>query len=180
MFFGCVNLEKANIADWDVSKVESMADAFRDIKVEFLDLSKWDTSKVKNFNNMFQSSKVKTLDLSGWDASNATSTNLTFSFLAATSLVGGRSVEDVISEDIRVLNGLKKNTGEIAIYNTNVDTASILALVNGLADLTGQTSQTFDLGSIIGTRLDTEQIAGVPAKDYLASKAGEKNWTIAY
>lgn len=206
-FSECSLLKELDVRDWDVSNVEDMHGMFNFCtSLKYIDVSNWDTSKVMNFFYMFAWSRgmdvkglenfdtssaikvsqmfvggltTKVVDFTNWDFSNITNANNFADGWEATSLVGGRTLEDVISNDIKVFKNLKVSTRYL--WDTkNIDSASLVAIINGLADLTGQTAQTLAFSSIIGTKLDAEQIAGMPAKDYLAGKASAKNWTISY
>ena len=66
--------------------------------------------------------------------------------------------------------GLKVNISIGGIYYAdNLDRASIRAVINGLADLTGQTAQTLTLGATLMAKLTEEDIA----------IAVNKNWTLS-
>ena len=85
---------------------------------------------------------------------------------ALTSLIANRTIEEVISNNIGALNGLKISISLTHIIN--LDRASLRAVINGLADLTGQTAQTLTLGATLMAKLTEEDIA----------IATNKNWTI--
>jgi hypothetical protein len=105
--------------------------------------------------------------VSNWDTSNATIVGAMFRGCSSLqTLIGGRTIEEVISNNISALNGLKIN---IILSSTILDRASLRALINGLADLTGSTSQKLTLGSTLKAKLTAEDIA----------IATSKNWTIA-
>lgn len=180
MFYGCENLTSV-IMPKITSNATNMWNFITGTqKLHRLDTSGWDTSNVTNMTEMFYGTGIQYIDATSWDVSNCT-TGLDSAFrysCGLISVVGDRTLKQVIDDDIAAFNGAKSCV--ISQYHRSINTASILAVVNGLADLTGQTEQTIALGIFIGARLDTEQIAGVPAKEYLASKAAEKNWTISF
>ena len=180
MFYGCENLTSV-IMPKITSNATNMWNFITGTqKLHRLDTSGWDTSNVTNMTEMFYGTGIQYIDATSWDVSNCT-TGLGSAFQYSwelISVVGDRTLKQVIDDDIAAFNGAKSCV--ISQYHKSINTASILAVVNGLADLTGQTEQTIALGIFIGARLDTEQIAGVPAKEYLASKAAEKNWTISF
>lgn len=206
-FSGCSLIRTLDVSNWDTSNVTNMYASFRFCtSLKFLDVSNWDTSNVTGMASMFSwsrginvkglenfdTSNVTTVnqmfvgglqtvvvDFTNWDFSNVTNASNFADGWVATSLVGGRTIEEVISNDIKVFKNLKVSVRYLW-YTANIDNASIVAIINGLADLTGQTPQTLAFSSMIGTKLDAEQIAGMPAKDYLAGKASAKNWTISY
>jgi surface protein len=207
VFSDCYLLKELDVSDWDVSNVTDMSSMFRGCtSLKHIDVSNWDTrnleiansmfswsqgmnvnglenfntQKLKDANQMFVGGLVtKVVDFTNWDFGNVTNASDFADGWRATSLVGGRTLEDVISNDIKVFKNLKVSTRYLW-YTENIDSASLVAIINGLADLTGQTPQTLAFSSMIGTKLDAEQIAGMPAKDYLAGKASAKNWTISY
>ena len=153
----------------DTSKMTIMSGLFINCSsLQTLDVSNWDTSNVTSMNNMFYGcSSLQTLDVSGWDTSNVTNINSMFySCKKLTTLIGGRTIDEIISNNISALNGLKIN---INLSSTILDRASLRALINGLADLTGSTSQKLTLGSTLTAKLTEEDIA----------IATSKNWTIS-
>jgi hypothetical protein len=85
------------------------------------------------------------------------------------SIVGGRNIDDVIVNNISVMNGVKQLSPTTFVEIQSLDRASLRALINGLADLTGQTAQTLTLGETLIAKLTEEDIAIATAK----------NWTIA-
>lgn len=138
------------------------------------DVSKWDTSNVTNMNDMFNSAEsIKTLDLTSFDASKCTGWWGTLAgLIACESLVGGRSYEDVVNNNITILKG-KSTSGPNFITRglTNIDNASIRALINGLADVSEKGGQTLSLGedsAVILSKLSVYDIA----------EATKKGWTI--
>ena len=61
-----------HIRDWDVSKVTSMKELFKDKKDFNDDLSRWDVSNVTDMYCMFRNATSFNSDLSGWNVSNVT------------------------------------------------------------------------------------------------------------
>ena len=170
MLSGCNSLQSlGDLSNWDVSNVTNMSSMFSNCDLlQTLDLSSWDTSNVTSMNSMFfNCDLLQTLDLSSWDASKVTSNNYMFNYCRKlTTLIGGRTIDEVISNNISALNYLKIN---ISLSDTILDRASLRALINGLADLTGSTSRTVTLGSTLIAKLTEEDIAVATAK----------NWTIS-
>lgn len=171
-----LNIDNSCIVDgtWnadviDTSNVTDMSGMFINCSLlQTLDLSSWVTSNVTNMANMFYYCRsLQTLDVSNWDTSNVTNINSMFYYCKKlTTLIGGRTIDEVISNNISTLNGLKIN---INFSSTILDRASLRALINGIADLTGSTSQKLTLGSTLKSKLTEEDIAIATAK----------NWTIA-
>lgn len=189
------NLREVDVSKWDTSKITNMSSMFNSTQIQTLDVSNWDTSKVTALNHIFNAcqnlqyidvsnwdtssvalvqnafyncSKLQMLDLVKWDMSNVTSCTLMLSNCSVmTSIIGYRTYDEVSSNNIGCLNGLKVS---LAIAGTNnLDHASLRAVINGLADLTGQTAQTLTLGATLIAKLTEEDIA----------IATNKNWTIA-
>ena len=192
----CSSLQSVDLSNWNTGNVTSMVDMFSECMLlqSLGDLSNWDVSNVKNISGMFFNCKsIQTLDLSGWDTSNVTDIGAVFMQCNIQNLdisnwsnvssivniynvsygsniptyVGGRTIDEVISNNITIFNGLK--VGSNHMMSNSADRASLRALINGLADLTGSTSQTLNLGSTLTTKLTEEDIAVATAK----------NWTIA-
>jgi surface protein len=169
MFASCASLQSLDVSNWDTSNVTSAFSAFANCaSLQSLDVSNWDTSNVTNFGSMFAScASLQSLDVSNWDTSNATIVGSMFaSCRSLQTLIGGRTIEEVISNNISALNGLKIS---IPLSNTILDRASLRAIINGLADLTSSSSRNITLGSTLKAKLTEEDIAVATAK----------NWTIA-
>ena len=169
MFYNCSSLQTLDVSDWNTSKVTSMERMFNKCtSLQSLDVSGWDTSKVTNMSYIFYDcGSLQSLDVSGWDTSKVTNILSMLSYCnKLTTLIGGRTIEEVISNNISALNGLKKY---ITLSTTRLDRASLRALINGIADLNGSTSQTLNLGYTLKAKLTEEDIAIATAK----------NWTIS-
>lgn len=169
-FNGCSELLFLDASNWDTSQITSMHSTFQNCnKIEWLNSANWDTSNITSFQATFiNCSRIKWLDATSWDLSNVTNFAIT-TFIGCgylTSLIGNRTIEEVISNNIGALNGLKIS---ISLVYINIDRASLRAVINGLADLTGQTTQTLTLGETLLAKLTNEDIAVATAK----------NWTIA-
>lgn len=180
-FLNCSEIKRIDV-DLETSKCTSFYRTFNGCNsLQYINTSNWNTSRVTNMQEMFiNCSSLVEIDAKKWNVQNLTTSYAMFSNCQKLqSIIGSTTLEEVLRDNVACLNGYKVTT-PAGIQNTALNTASILALVNGLADITSQTAQTLTLGSTIGTRLDTEQIAGVPAKEYLAGIANNKNWTIAY
>ena len=172
MFNGCSSLQSLDVSGWDTSNVTTMNTMFYHCSsLTQLDVSNWDTSNVTKMNSMFNGcSSLQSLDVSGWDVSNVTNvTNIDDIFYNCnklTTLIGGRTIDEVISNNISALNGLKIY---INLRYTILDRASLRALINGLANLSSTSSQPLYLGSTLIANLTEEDIAIATAK----------NWTIS-
>ena len=127
-----------------------------------LDVSGWDMSACTNMSSMFSgSTSLSSLDVSGWNMGACTNmTNMFYSCTYLSTLLGGSQ------DKPSALRGAK-----VALYvgSSPLDKASLLAIINGLADLTGKTQQTLTLGGSNKAKLTTGEIA----------TATNKNWIIA-
>lgn len=165
-FFKNANVKTLDVSNWNVSNVKNFSHMFRQCYNLFsLDVSNWDVSKGQKFVSMFYDSAVRVPDLTKWELHNANEMTQ-FVGRGQLSLCGGCDINQVITENIAVLKGLKVNTD--IQYAINLDRASLRALINGLADLTGQTAQTLTLGKTLTAKLTEEDIA----------IAVNKNWTV--
>ena len=136
----------------------------------YIDLSDWDTINLTTTLNAFSRININNtgyiyIDIKGWKAGSLTAANMFGSYANFHSLVGRTTLEDVVKDDIKILEGLKIS---ISINHTfdNLNAASLRALINGLAEV--ETTQTLTLGSL-KTKLTEEDIA----------IATNKGWTIA-
>ena len=131
-----------------------------------LDTSGWKMSNVKSANNMFYGcSNLTTIDVSTWDCSLITSAiNIFIGCKKLTSIIGNRTLEEVLEQDIKALNGWSIS---ISFSDTLLDDASLRAVVNGLAAVSE--TQTLTLGTTLSSRLTDEEITIIH----------EKGWTIA-
>lgn len=166
-FNSMTNLKHLNCSNWDTSKCTSLSYFLRNCtSIEYVDVSNFNTSKVTNISETFRSAnKLKMVDLRNWDVSNVTTASLTFyQCNSLTSIIGGATIEEVLSNNISCMNGLKQ--GLQLQQTAKLDRASLRALINGLAEV--ETTQTLLLGTS-KTKLTEEDIAIATAK----------NWTIA-
>lgn len=170
-FANCNNLLFLDASEWDTSKITgSFTQNFRNCNsLQWLNSANWDTSNITAFQATFINCySMEWIDTTSWDMSKVTElTDNTFANChSLTSLIGNKTIEDVIGNDVVCMKGMKIS---FALYDTNrLDRASLRALINGLADLTGQTAQTLTIGAILLAKLTNEDIA----------IATNKNWTI--
>ena len=171
MFYGCSSLQSLDVSGFDTINVTRINSMFYGCSsLQTLDVSGFDTNNVTNMGSMFYGCKTLTqLDLTNWDASKVTSISTfcdfgTFNFNSL-NVVGGLTYDEVVSNNICILNGLSVSANRIFGYEA--DRASYRALINGLADLTGYTTQNLSFYSL--SILTDEDIAIATAK----------NWTIS-
>lgn len=104
---------------------------------------------------------LSSLDVSGWDVGGCTNmTSMFYNCIYLSTLLGGSQ------DKPSALRGAK-----VALYvgNSPLDKASLLAIINGLADLTGKTQQILTVGGSNKAKLTADEIA----------TATNKNWKIA-
>ena len=211
LFAGCYSLQQLDVSGWDTSKVTNMAHTFNSLQsvksldvsrwntskvttmsimfgacysLEKLDISGWDTSEVTSMNRMFESCySLEKLDISGWDTSKVTITSRMFeSCNSLRSLIGDNTIQDV-ENGLKTMIGLKLS---IQTDYSPLRFSSILALANGLADLTGGTAQTLTISKQSYTNMynddDTTPTADVIAERQarIAAICAAKNWNFAH
>lgn len=165
-----INNITLDLSDWDTSGCDKMTLLFTNSTgLVGVNLKGWDTSNVTSTGRSFNNTNIKSIDLTNFDFSKVTiQTGANSSFLFGApfeTCVGGLTVEQVINNDITILKGLRVSIDSIP---SRLDRASLRALINGLADLTGQTAQTLTLNAGSIDKLTEEDIA----------IAVNKNWTI--
>lgn len=170
-FSGLKVSEYFNVNNIDVSNVTFMKGCFDffDYQQNYnyvLDLTKWDTSKVKNMSLMFRGIGLKAINILGLNASSVTQGKNMFSDYHTyfNSLVGDTSLEEVVNNNLSILIGLKISLD----LEIDVNKQSLIALFNGVADLSGKESQTLKLGSANFAKLTDEDI----------KIATDKGWTV--
>jgi surface protein len=173
-FDSCSQLQQLDVSRWDVRSLTNLQGAFSYCsQLQQLDVSSWDVKNLVNIGNLFQGCfAIKLLDLRNWDMSSLTSLGYVFyQCTSLESLIGGKTIDDVLTNNISCFNGLKVSNAYMFYRANNIDRASLRALINGLADLTGQPAQTLNLsvqGTTLLSKLTEEDIAIATAK----------NWTI--
>ena len=212
MFNGCHSLRTIDVSSWDTSKVTNMLRTFLDNHLENiiginnwntsslvslyntfgnctslvnLDLNNWNTSKVTSMFALFQTCiNLKILDISGWDVSSCTDMNAIFNNCKSLlSIIGNKTLQDVENGTV-AFKGTKVNIA------TNVSPklrfSSILALANGLADLTGATAKTLTISSGSYNNMYNDDDT-IPTKDVIAERQARiaaicaaKNWNFAH
>lgn len=171
----CTNLKKIiGVENWDMSSADVVNGMFYGSGLEELDVSKWDIH-ASRYDEMFVNMKsIKKLDLTSWDFSRCTGIN---HFMKGCSLletiVGDYSLNDVISNEISVLKGCKV-WATYMFENTPLNTASLRAIVNGIADVTDKPAAsrpTLNLGSASIAKLEIENPDSITI-------ATEKGWNL--
>jgi surface protein len=175
MFKGCTSLKEFSFSKNDFILTRfwatNMSYMFYECSsLTTVDLSGVNLNYINSIDYMFYGCiSLKEVDLRRWNGSRLYYISVE-DFSAGSGIinyVGGKTIDEVISNNITILSGLK--VGGSGIMSNYADRASLRALINGLADLSSTSSQTLSLGSTLTAKLTTEDIAVATAK----------NWTIA-
>ena len=149
-----------------------------------LDVSCWDTSEVGSMYNVFANcSSLQSLDVSSWDTSKVSAMkNLFYKCSSLRTLIGNKTLQDVENGTV-ALRGTKVN---IQTNNSPLRFSSILALANGLEDLTGATAQTLTISNSSYNNMYNDDDT-VPTSDVIAERQARiaaicaaKNWNFAH
>lgn len=166
--FSASAIEHLDISNWDVKNLTTMDNVFRGFGGISINMRNWNTSSLTNVSYLFYLSNVKSVDITGWDAHNLTTvTGFSAQNYKLETLIGYTTIDDVKVNNIATMIGLKVSMELHQI--PLLDRASMRALINGLADLTGQTAQTLKFHANAKARLTEEDIA----------IATVKNWSIS-
>lgn len=140
------------------------------INVTHIDCSSLNTSTCTSLQNTFNNCSALTwLDISGWDCSRVTATVYFLRLINnCTTLIGNHTLSEVEAGTITTCNGLKVDLNLSESVN-NIERKDLLAIIKGLADLTGSTSKTLTLSSTLRNKLEQSDI------DILT----DKNWNLA-
>ena len=204
-------LQKLNISCWDTSRVTNMNYIFQNFtNLRLLDISGWNTSRVTNMNGMLRGFRyMKSIDVSGFDTSNvismesmfrddtslhsvdvskwnasnvANANNIFNNCISLCTIIGNNTLQDVENGTV-ALRGTKVNIG--TDYSP-LRFSSILALANGLADLTGQTAQTLVISKYSYNNMYNDDDT-IPSADVIAERQARiaaicaaKNWNFAH
>ena len=210
MFKGCSSLKSLDVSGWDTSKVTMILNMFNGCSsLQSLDVSRFDVSKVANFEGIFfKCTSLQSLDVSKWDTSSATYMFATFANLRLEKLdfsgwnvANVKTIWPIITEckNLKTIIGDKTlqdvENGTVALRGTKVNIqtrysplrfSSILALANGLADLTGQTAQTLTISGASYNNMYNDDDT-VPTADVIAERRARiaaicaaKNWNFAH
>lgn len=183
-FYSCKSLESLDLRNWNTSKVTNMFETFGDCpKLVHLDVSTWNTSNVVNMGYLFSRYPGNSLDLSGWDASKVNNFKTTiYQCINLRTIIGNKTLEDVENGTV-AMRGAKVN---FPVIHSPLRFSSILALANGLADLTGANAQTLTISTASYNNMYNDDNT-VPTKDVIAERQARiaaicaaKNWNFAH
>lgn len=181
----CSSLEQLDLSNWKTSNVTNIYTMFSFChNLKKLDISTWDVSKVTDARSLFHECyNLKSLDLSSWEVPKVTSFGGIFNrCYYLRTIIGDKTIQDVENGTV-ALRGTKVS---ISADSSPLRFSSILALANGLADLTGATAQTLTIfvNSYNNMYNDDDTI---PAADVIAERQARiaaicaaKNWNFAH
>ena len=179
-------LQKIDVSCWNTSKLTNIGNLFADCKnlIEVVGLENWDTSGLNNIGRAFiRCFLLPSIDISGWCVSSLNNAGDAFrECYALKTIIGNHTLQDVE-------NGLKTMIGLKVSIKTNSSPlrfSSILALANGLADLTGATAQTLTISAKSYKNMYNDDDT-VPTADVIAERRARiaaicaaKNWNFAH
>lgn len=181
---GASLLKTINASCWDTSNVTNMFQLFdMCYKLQLVDVSGWDTSNVTNMAYAFRRCPLQLLDLSSWNVSNVIKINSMFyQCYYLKTLIGNKTITDVENGTV-ALRGIKIN---IETKESPLRFSSILALANGLADLTGETAQTLTISAKSYNNMYNDDDT-IPTADVISERQARiaaicaaKNWNFAH
>lgn len=170
----CTSLTHLDFTNANKTKVGNLWSAFGRVNAlkELKGLDKLDVSGCKDFAGLITGAKCEEIDITSWDFVSATRIVNVFSFCRQLkSFIGNKTIEDVIQNDIKAFTNAKVNI-TIGDYAGAIERPSLRALINGIADLTGQETKILTL-----TGTNQNLIAKLTEEDIAIATA--KNWTIA-
>lgn len=173
-FERCVSLTHLDFTNTNKTKVTTLWSTFSNTKalISLKGLDKLDVSECNDFAGFISQTDCEEIDITSWDFVSATRIGSVFYFCPQLkSFIGNKTIEDVIQNDIKAFTNAKVNIN-IGSYAGAIERPSLRALINGLADLTGQETRILTL---TGTNQDL--IAKLTEEDIAIATA--KNWTIA-
>lgn len=166
----CISLTSANLSVFGVYKFTSLNSAFYNISCESIDISAIDTSECTDFLTLFGASpNIIKINMLGLNLSSATTglSNWFSSSAAVTTFVGDETYDNVVNNDLKTFVGLNQANPNMRInYCAQLNQASLRAILNGLADRTGQTSINFTMGAVNKAKLSADDIAVATAKNW--------------
>ena len=178
--------EIVGLESFDTSNVTRMDNMFNEcMSLQSLDLRNFDTSKVINMKYMLGvCTSLQYLDISGWYTPNVNDVDLIFVHNSKLrTIIGDKTLQDV-EDGTMAFRGLKAKIS--TSYSKMLRFSSILALANGLADLTGATAKTLTISANSYNYMynddDTTPTADVIAERQarIAAICAAKNWNFAH
>jgi hypothetical protein len=169
-FNQCDELTNLDFTKANKTKVTNIWSAFASLRAltRLEGLDKLDTSECGDFAGVIQGLPIcEEVDITSWDFISASRiVNMFQDCYILKSFIGNKTIADVLRDNIKAFTNAKI---AISIGKSNaIERPSLRALINGIADLTGQDTKTITLGNTLMAKLTEEDIA----------IAVSKNWTI--
>ena len=184
-FNRCWSIRHIDVRNWDVSKVKDMSIMFYECRsMQYIDVSNWDVSSVDNMVVMFGlCGNLKSIDTSNWYLPNINNALEMFrNCMSLRTIIGDKTLADVENGTV-ALKGMKV---EMKMEWSPFRFSSILAMINGFADMTGKTAPTITISSVSYNNMynddDTTPTADVIAERQarIAAICAAKNWNFAH
>lgn len=170
MFQTCYSIEEIDVSSLDSSSVSSCDGMFTACSnLKRINARGFNFGGIIR-NLLYQCPKLEWIDFRETTAYTANNVADTFpaNCPSLTTMVGGISYQEVVDGNVKIMEGLNSPAGGTNFSDTpNIDQASLRALINGLADRTGQSALTLRLVGQI-SKLSAEDIA----------VATNKNWNL--
>lgn len=137
-------------------------------RVSTIDVTGIDTSQSTTFQNCFNNTPYLTwLDITGWNFSSATNVTSTFNIMTrCETLIGNHTIDEVTRVDNPIATCIGLNINMAINGCPELNRASLRAIINGLADRTGQAQRTLTLGSALIAKLTSDDIAIATGKGW--------------
>ena len=184
-FSYCRSLEQLDLSNWKTSNVTDIYTIFSFCyKLRQLDISTWDVSKATDARSLFHKCQsLKALDLSSWEVPKVEQFGGIFnSCTSLLTIIGDKTIQDVENGTV-ALRGVKVS---IETRSSPLRFSSILALANGLADLTGGTARTLTISKESYNNMYNDDDT-IPSADVIAERQARiaaicaaKNWNFAH
>ena len=179
-------LQKIDVSCWNTSKLTTIRGLFGDYRklIDVVGLNNWDTSCLNSIRSTFiRCFLLTSIDVSGWRVSSVNDTVDVFrECYALKTIIGNNTLQDV-ENGLKTMIGLKV---KIETKHSYLRFSSILALSNGLADLTGAEAKTLLISISSYNNMcnddDTKPTADVIAERQarIAAICAAKNWNFAH
>ena len=141
MFNSTGKLKTADVASFDVSKVQNMVKMFVGCGLENLDLSSWSTPALKGpLDGTFSSGAIKSITFGqGFDTSNVTSMSGTFAGIKATSL----DISMFNTEKVTTMASMFSSSAMTSLDLSNFSSAALTNMSSMFYGMSNLTSITF-------------------------------------
>lgn len=179
-------LQKIDVSCWNTYTITNIGNLFSDCKnlIDVVGLNNWDTSGFNNIGRAFiRCFLLTSIDVSGWCVSRVNGTTYVFrECYDLKTIIGNHTLQDV-ENGLKTMIGLKVS---IETKHSPLRFSSILALANGLADLTGAKAQTLTISANSYNNMYNDDDT-IPSADVIAERQARiaaicaaNNWNFAH